>query len=106
MPTEKQLKLLEILRLLLPYARNIETQPKLYRFFKIDLYPELELIHKIPALLDNESFTESDTHWINTQARNYIKSPNAVEYQPQKEVIRLIKNFIDIVPDNLKIRLI
>jgi hypothetical protein len=68
---DRQKIYLEIMSLVLPMARNVQTWGVLRRAVT-DLYPELELIHGLPRLIGIPDFSMQDVYWINTQAANYI----------------------------------
>jgi len=99
--TKKQLLYLEMLELVLPYARNVQTWPFLDRV-RIDLYPELELIHNIPVLLRREEIAPEDVYWMNAQACNYLLACNAAE-RPHSRLLEIhIRSMLALVPDDLR----
>lgn len=67
-----------------------------------NLYPELELIHGIPQLLESPEFTMSDVYWINTQARNYSVIVGRASRFRSKSVLELIDELIVAVPKDLR----
>lgn len=101
--TRKQEIYIDILRFLLPVARNYQTWSRWKRFVSgPDLYPELELMHNIPPLLEKAEFFRSDVHWLNTQAKMYAKACAAGERSYSSPILALIEELRVLVPDELR----
>lgn len=88
--------------LVLPMARNVQTWSVLRRL-NTNLYPELELIHGLPQLLESAEFSMQDVYWINTQATNFV-----VHYKKNKdrwdsvEIKRKICALVELIPSELR----
>ena len=101
---KKQEIYLRIMSILLPEARNVQTWPALRRW-RVNLYPELELVHGIPQLLENPEFTVFDVYWINTQAKNYSVMVSATSRFGSNTVLALIDELVAEVPEELQDKL-
>jgi len=88
----------------LPEARNVQTWPALRRW-RVNLYPELELVHGIPQLLEDPEFNEFDVYWINTQAKNYSATVSEAGRFRSKTVLGLIDELVAAIPEALKSKL-
>lgn len=99
--SKKQELYRDILRLVLPYARNVQTWGIFQRLFKINLYPELELVHNIPPLMINTDVTNNDIYWLNYQAFNYLLACRKYERPHQIEIMDDISQLLRLVPDML-----
>jgi hypothetical protein len=101
--TRKQEIYIEILRLVLPVARNYQTWSRWKRFASApDLYPELELVHNIPPLLEVGEFIRSDVHWLNTQAKMFAKACEADPRFHSPSILPLIAELRTLVPEELR----
>jgi hypothetical protein len=93
----------EILELLLPHARNVETMSRLRRFISnVDLYVELELVHNVPPLLATSQFLRWDVYWLNTQARNYASACQRGARAYSERILQLIGELHCMVPAELR----
>lgn len=103
--SEKQRIYLDILSLVLPTARNVQTWSAVRRI-RTNLYPELELVHGLPPLIDNPEFSVHDVHWINTQGKNFIDhyrvNPNRFH---SIEIAMKIGRLVALVPAELRTEL-
>ena len=96
----------EILELLLPYARNVESMNRLKRFMaNVDLYVELELVHNLPPLLAHSEFLRWDVYWLNTQARNYAQACQREARAYSDRILLLISELHRMVPADLRAEL-
>ena len=102
MHSEKQKIYLEILFIVLPFARNVQTWPFYKRLFQYNLYPELELVHNIPPLLEHEEFRDEDIYWLNGQADNYLGTCKCKERALCSILTPHLKKLVSIVPNDLK----
>ncbi|HDN60151.1 MAG TPA: hypothetical protein ENF20_09355 [Candidatus Marinimicrobia bacterium] len=102
---ERQKYYLDILALVLPYARNVQTWGVVDRVFKLNLYPELERVHNIPPLVCNCNYSMQDVYWLNTQAKNDLIECDKKE-RPHSECIRAnILKIANSLPVKLKDKL-
>ena len=96
----------EILELILPYARNVQTW-NAWRRLSTNLYTELELVHNLGPLIVHREFRDSDIHWINTQSRNYIaqcrQDPDT--HPSYQRICELIRELISLVPAEFESKL-
>jgi hypothetical protein len=95
----KQLIYLEIINLVLPFARNAQTWGLWSRLNKGNVYLELELIHNIPPLIRAQNFEVYDVYWVNIQAKNYFNQ--SAERPSYNKIVELITNLADICPEGL-----
>jgi len=100
--SRKQQLYINILALVLPHARNIQTQGIVDRFFDPDLYPDLELVHNIPPLLETEELTVYDVYWLNTQAANYMTACRIKERHHSEEIGGYINELASMVTGDLR----
>ncbi len=99
--TRKQELYIDILELLLPHARNVQTWGMLRRTFYSDLYPELELVHNIPPLLAKGEFCKEDVFWLNTQACNYLEQLRKGDHPHCSAIKYDIQQLENLVPSEL-----
>lgn len=99
--TAKQSIYLAIMSIILPEARNVQTWP-FFRRWRVNLYPELELIHGIPQLLEDSCFTIFDVYWINTQAKNYWNEASRSRRFRSQTVLDLIDELVAAIPSELQ----
>lgn len=102
MLSEKQLIYIEILELLLPYARNVQTWSWLDKALKGDLYPELELMHNIPFLLKKADFCIEDAYWLETQGCNYLLACNMSNRVSNERIKDSIVNLLKLLPESFR----
>ncbi|QYM93160.1 zinc ABC transporter substrate-binding protein [Dickeya zeae] len=94
-----------ILDLVLPYIRNVQSQNAWVRARDRSCYFDVELIHNLSKNILDFDFVDHDIWFLNNQARYYFEkcsddiSPN---YTQNVEYIKLL---FKIVPDELKSRL-
>lgn len=89
---------------ILPEVRNVQTWPALRRW-RVNLYPELELIHGVPQLLEDSNFTMFDVYWINTQAKNYWNETSESSRFRSQTVLELIDELVAAIPNELREKL-
>jgi hypothetical protein len=103
--SKKQQIYIDILERLLPFMRNIQTHSAWNRFRYGSFYPEMELVHNLHRNLIRPEFTESDVHWLNSQARIFYKSGDNQRHGFYKPICAEIAELFSLVPDNLKPKL-
>jgi hypothetical protein len=95
----------EMLRLALPWIRNVNSWPWWRRMRDRSAFDEAELVHNLGESLFEPDFVEHDIWFLNHQARVYhdrcspSRSPN---YRHQLELIR---GLFTLVPPPLQTRL-
>ena len=102
MLSRKQELYKDILELLLPHARNVQTWGVISRALKSDLYPELEWVHNIPPLMSSDDVDRQDIYWLNTQAKNYLLACEKGERPHSGFVKSNIEELVKLVPSNLE----
>ena len=104
--SQKQEIYIRILKRLLPFMRNIQTHSAWRRFTYGPFYPEMELVHNMHRLLVNPQFTESDIHWLNSQARIFFKHGNNPVHAFYESIVDDIAELFSLVPESLREQLI
>ncbi|WP_392564736.1 hypothetical protein RHO13_04825 [Orbus wheelerorum] len=97
---------IEMLRLALPYIRNIQGQDQSTKANDTSCYFEAELVHNLTLTILDPTFDEHDIWFLNYQAKSYYKNCNAhisINYCKQ---IFYIKELFKLVPDEMKAKLI
>ena len=86
-------------------ARNVQTWGVLRRI-RTNLYPELELVHGLPRLVEESGFSMQDVYWINTQGVNFV---NHYKKNPARfysvEIAEKIGRLVELVPAELRTEL-
>jgi len=100
--TRKQKIYFEILESILPFMRNIQTHSAWHRFRYGSFYPETELVHNMHRILIYPEFTESDIHWLNSQARIFVENGNNPRHGFYASITTLIGELFTLVPEPLK----
>jgi hypothetical protein len=77
MLTPRQKAYNEILTLLLPHIRNIETSKGDAVRALREFHYEIELVHNIPPLLEHEDYSVRDEAWLKSQAQSYMSNVKA-----------------------------
>ncbi|MFB4341570.1 zinc ABC transporter substrate-binding protein [Pantoea sp. CS_6] len=96
---------IQMLNLVLPYVRSIQSKNAWVKARDISCYFETELIHNLPKSIAERDMIEHDVCFLNNQAKSYFEkcsediSPN---YNQHTEYIKLL---FKMVPDNLKPKL-
>ena len=104
--TRKQQLYIEILEMMLPFMRNIQTHSAWRRFRYGSFYPEMELVHNLHRILVLPEFTEYDVHWLNSQARIFCKHGNNPIHSFYDSVVACIAELFSLVPESLKDKLV
>ena len=103
--TRKQKIYCEILEIILPFMRNIQTHSAWRRFRYGPFYPELELVHNLHRILVFPEFTEYDIHWLNFQARIFIERGDNPVHGFYEPISASIAELFTLVPEALKSKL-
>ncbi|MDB6125919.1 MAG: hypothetical protein JWQ71_4912 [Pedosphaera sp.] len=99
--SEKQKHYLNILEMVLPYLRSIQTHGFWGRIRFGQFYAEAELVHNLPRLLVCPDFQEGDVHWLNTQARIFLKRGRH-DFSFREAICDEIKQLFKLVPKELQ----
>ena len=105
MLTRKQKIYYEILERMLPFMRNIQTHSAWRRLRYGAFYPEMELVHNMHRLLVLPDFTEHDIHWLNSQARIFVKHGNNPVHGFYEPITAFIAELFTLVPAELRQKL-
>jgi hypothetical protein len=99
--SEKQKLYLDILEMVLPYLRNVETHGFWRRIRYGRFYAETELVHNLPRILVSPEVEIYDVHWLNTQARMYV-SKGRRDFPFYIAICERLKKLFAMVPVELR----
>lgn len=86
---------------ILPSLRSDFRRSRVRRLLQPGLGEEAELVHNIPALLETDGYSEQDVHWLNTQARNYLRI-SLVKRRPfHAVVVESVRAILCLMPEHL-----
>lgn len=97
---------IEMLKLALPYIRNIQAQDSSIKSSDRACYFESDLVHNLVLTILDPNFDDHDIWFLNYQAKYYFNHCNAdisINYGKQ---IDYIKELFKLVPDNLRSKLL
>ncbi|SCZ64962.1 MULTISPECIES: zinc ABC transporter substrate-binding protein [Photorhabdus] len=97
---------IKMLALSLPYIRNIQTHSKKLKGRDLSCYFEAELIHNLHHSILDENFQEHDIYFLNHQAKYYYENCNDIISPNYNQHLFYIKELFDMIPENLKEKLI
>ncbi len=103
-PSPKQRIYLEILEVVLPLCRSAESLlavgSKGGGFIL-----EADLLHNVPPRLLEPEFDEADLHWLNVDARSYVRQAAGQGCFLYEPLCAQIAELFTLVPEDLKPRL-
>ena len=95
--SRKQELYLKIFEWVLPFIRNVQTQPLLRRLGSGSLYPEAELVHNLAPLLLRPDFGKEDVWWLKYQGGQYIRAHKERGRPVGAEVVSWLEELASVV---------
>jgi hypothetical protein len=105
MLSRKQQIYYDILEMLLPAMRNVQSHSAWRRFTYGSFFPEMELVHNVHRLLVTPEFTEYDIYWLNSQARVFTEHGDNPAHGLHEPVTSCISELFTLVPEPLRSKL-
>jgi len=99
--SEKQKLYLDILDMVLPYLRGVQTHGWWRRIRYGSFYAESELVHNLPRLLLHPDIQERDVHWLNAQARIFVDQGRR-DFPFYPMICDDIRKLFELVPSELR----
>lgn len=99
--SEKQKLYLDILEMVLPYLRGVQTHGFFRRIRYGRFYAESELVHNLPRLILNPEILADDIHWLNTQAKIFYDS-GRLDFPFRCAICEDIEKLFKLVPKDLQ----
>jgi hypothetical protein len=102
--SEKQRLYLDILEMILPYLRGVQTHSFFRRLTYGRFYAESELVHNLPRLLLHPDVQERDVYWLNAQARIFVTEGRG-DFPFRDAICSNLKKLFAMVPSELRSQL-